>query len=545
MIKEKAVIYARFSSDMQRHESIEAQVRACKEYAERKGYEVIEVYADEACSGTNDNRPAFQKMLTDSGKGKFSYAIVHKLNRFARSRYYSVVNRHHLNRNGVSLLSVSENIDGGPQSIILESIYEGMAEFFSVDLANEVEKGKRENALKGKHVGGIPPLGYDVDKETRLLTVNGFEAEAVKTIFSMCLDGNTYAEITSFLNQQGYRTKAGKDFTATSLNSILCNEKYTGVYVYSKSAPKDVDGRRNGHAYKADTDIIRVDGVVPALVSKEDFERVQAKIKSRKHRPAKYRAKRTYLLSGKIICGTCGTPYTGNCRPARSGHPEYISYRCNNRSKKPRCSGWEIRKELIEGIVLNELAYIVFDNAVIPQLKAGYGEYLDSRNKDVRVRKRALEDEIAVIQRKIDNIISVIMNSASGALVEQLNTLDRQKKGLEQQLLELETKYDYTGLTDAEIGHSFEQARELLRTGKAANVKALVERYVNKVIIKGEDIEIQFNLNVNSSRVSHYPATVIDKKEETPQLTRQDDTVVFLLPQHISMLVTHGGEGGI
>ena len=263
-----AVIYARFSSDMQREESIDAQLRACREYATRNRIQIVGEYLDRAKSATSDQRPEFQRMIKDSENGQFGTVIVHKLDRFSHNRYDSAHYKHQLKRNGVTLRSVIENIDGTPESVIMESVLEGMAEYYSLNLAREVEKGKRENALKGKHVGGIPPLGYDVDRETMRLVVNPVEAEAVRLIFNMFLDGNTYGEIIEILRNRGYTTKVGQQFGKNSLNSILKNPKYSGVYTYSRSAPKDIDGKRNGHAYKNDDDIIKEREGVPYISEK-------------------------------------------------------------------------------------------------------------------------------------------------------------------------------------------------------------------------------------------------------------------------------------
>ena len=152
-----AVIYARFSSYNQREESIEAQERACREYASRKGLQVIGVYADRAKSGTSAEREEFQQMIKDSGEKKFRYLIVHKLDRFSRDKYDSVIYKRKLRANGVKIISAVENLDDSPESIMLESVIEGMAQYYSKNLAREVMKGLRESAYDCKHLGGIPP----------------------------------------------------------------------------------------------------------------------------------------------------------------------------------------------------------------------------------------------------------------------------------------------------------------------------------------------------------------------------------------------------
>lgn len=145
----KAVVYARYSSDMQREESIEAQIRAVRDFAERNDILIIHEYIDRAKSATTTDRPQFQQMLSDSAKGGFDLVLVHKLDRFARNRYDSIGCRMELKKNGVSLISVLEQFDSdSPESIITESVLEAMAEYYSLNLAREVRKGQRENAYK-------------------------------------------------------------------------------------------------------------------------------------------------------------------------------------------------------------------------------------------------------------------------------------------------------------------------------------------------------------------------------------------------------------
>ena len=181
----RAAAYARFSSDMQREESIDAQLRAIQDYAQRNNALIVEEYVDRAHTATTDQRPEFQRMIADAKRGAFNLVIVHKLDRFSRNRYDSIIYRRELKIVGVELRSVLENIDGSPESILLESLLEGMNEFYSRNLAREVQKGKCENALQAKHVGGIPPLGYTVNPKTLLLEKEPFESQAVQLIFRL------------------------------------------------------------------------------------------------------------------------------------------------------------------------------------------------------------------------------------------------------------------------------------------------------------------------------------------------------------------------
>ena len=155
-----AVIYARYSSDNQREESIEGQLRECTAFADKNGITVLRHYIDRAVSAKTDNRPEFQNMIKDSGKKLFDMIIVWKLDRFARNRYGSARYKAQLNKNGVKVVSATEVISDGAEGIILESMLEGFAEYYSVDLSEKVVRGMTDNALKCMFNGGTLPMGY-------------------------------------------------------------------------------------------------------------------------------------------------------------------------------------------------------------------------------------------------------------------------------------------------------------------------------------------------------------------------------------------------
>ena len=200
----RVALYARFSSDNQRTESIDAQIRAMTTYCEQNGYTIVKTYVDEAKSAMTDRRPSFQQMIKDSSNHEFDVLVVHKLDRFARNMYDSAVYKRELKKNGVSIYSVLENLDDSPESIMLEAVINGMAQYYSENLRREVFKGMTETALQCKHTGGIPALGYDVDTNTHKLVINPYEAEIVRLIFDMFVQGFTYYQIIAELTRQGY-----------------------------------------------------------------------------------------------------------------------------------------------------------------------------------------------------------------------------------------------------------------------------------------------------------------------------------------------------
>ena len=201
-----AVGYCRFSSDMQRDGySIEAQKDAIKKYCHDNGIELLTFYVDEAISGTTDERPSFQKMIRDSHSKQFDTVIVHKLDRFSRNKYDSAIYKRLLSQKNVRVISVLENLDDSPESIILESVLEGMSEYYSKNLSREVKKGLYENAYKCQFNGGTPLYGYSIDSNKKYI-INDYEAIAVRLIFQMFADGYSYSEIISELTKRGYKT---------------------------------------------------------------------------------------------------------------------------------------------------------------------------------------------------------------------------------------------------------------------------------------------------------------------------------------------------
>ena len=189
-----AVIYARYSSDNQREESIEGQIRECTAYAEKNGITVIKHYIDRALSAKTDNRPEFQQMIKDSEKRLFDIVLVWKLDRFARNRYDSAHYEYQLERNHVKLVSATEPISEGPAGIMVKSMLTGMAEYYSAELSEKVVRGMTENVLKGKYNGGTIPIGYTVDEE-KFFQIDPLKAPFVVEAFQRYNDGATMKEL--------------------------------------------------------------------------------------------------------------------------------------------------------------------------------------------------------------------------------------------------------------------------------------------------------------------------------------------------------------
>lgn len=493
-VSRRAAAYARFSSDMQREESIDAQVRAIREFADRNGYTLVKIYADRGISGTTDQRPEFQNMIQDAMDGRFQAVIVHKLDRFARDRALSAIYRRELTNSGVELISVLEKFNDGPESILLESVIEGYNEYYSKNLRREVMKGLKENALTCRHTGGTPCLGYDVDPTTKKLVINPYEAEAVKTIFKMYLENEGYTKIIEALNQKGYRTKRGAAFGKNSLYEILRNEKYTGTFIYNKSVSKNANGKFNRHKSKDDSEIIRVEGGLPAIIGKEDFIAVQKKMEERKRRTAAFTAKQEYLLSGKIVCGECGSAFAGSSRRANPTHPIYISYRCTKKNGAIKCKNPEIQRDRLEGAVLRMLSECIFDETRLPGLLQDYNAYAAKKNTALNTEIDALKRQLGEIDKGIRNIVKVVEQTGSAALSERLAGLETEKASITAALDEAKLRLSDNTVSINGLRSAFRKAKKMLADGTLKNRAAIIERYVKKITVYKDKIVIEFNI---------------------------------------------------
>ena len=337
-----AVIYARYSSDNQREESIEGQIRECTDYAEKNGITVIKHYIDRAFSAKTDNRPEFQQMIKDSGKKLFDVVLVWKFDRFARNRFDSANYKMILKKNGVHLISVMEPIAEGSQGILVETLLEGMAEYYSAELSEKVIRGQTENALKGKCTGGTGTIGYKIDDD-KFYHLDPLTAPLVLEAFQRYDNGDKMVEIVNFLNDKGVRNMLGGKMTHSSVNTMLKNRRYIGELSFR--------------------DIV-VPEAIPVIVPKDLFDRVQKRLDKNKRAPACGKADEEYLLTTKLFCGKCGALMFGESGTSATGRTYYY-YKCANVKRRKGCNKKTVQKDWLEDMVVRETMKLIQDHAVI------------------------------------------------------------------------------------------------------------------------------------------------------------------------------------
>lgn len=483
----KAAAYCRYSSDNQREESIDAQIRAIKDFAQKQGFEIVKVYVNEAKSATTADRPNFLQMIKDSSLGWFEVVMVHKLDRFARNRYDSAFYKRKLKENGVRLISVLEPLDDSPESIILESVLEGMAEYYSANLARETLKGLKENAFECKHNGGLPPLGYDVDPLTKKYTLNEHEAKIVKMIFDMYASGASYSEIIDKLNTYGYQTKRGKTFGKNSLHEILRNEKYTGIYIFN-AAPRKINGKYNCRKQKKNDEIIRIPGGMPQIIDFETWKKVQEKLNKNKHAPAQNSAKEIYLLSGLIYCGNCGGAMVGNRRHIKG--EKYVSYECSTRKRKRICSMKSIKADDIEKRIIEHLEENVFSTEKADIIAQKVYDYAISQYSEINKDIKIFETQLVQVEKEIKNIVDAI---AAGmfhpSMKEKMDELEAKKSHLIQELEEAKLQA-HIHLPNKNMIKAYIIKDANIKSKSKEEQKKIVQMYIKKIIVYENSVEI-------------------------------------------------------
>lgn len=375
-----AVIYARYSSSGQREESIEGQLRDCKEYARKNGLLIVGEYIDKALTGRTDKRPDFQRMLRDSERGAFKVVICWKMDRFARNRYDSAMYKYKLKKNGVRLVYAMEAIPEGPEGIILESVMEGYAEYYSENLSQNVKRGFYDSALELKTLGQ-KVLGYRKGADDRF-EIDPAGAAIVLRIFEEYAAGERSKDIIDRLNNEGHRTVRGGLFNKNSIRRILENEKYIGVYEFRD---------------------IRVDNGIPAIVSRDLFDKCGQLLKRHHRAPAASRDT-SFLLTTKIFCGECGESMTGDAGTSRTGVVHYY-YICNGR-RRHRCKKERVKKDRIEQAVIEELVRLIHSDEFVEKVADLVIEYQE-RERDTSALT-ALESRQKETEKKIKNVLAAI-----------------------------------------------------------------------------------------------------------------------------------------
>ena len=485
----KAVIYARYSSDSQREESIEGQIRECTAFAEKNGITILRHYIDRAYSAKTDNRPDFQEMIKDSGKKLFDMVIVWKLDRFARNRYDSARYKTQLKRNGVKVVSATEVISEGAEGIILESVLEGYAEYYSADLSEKVIRGRTENALKCKFNGGTLPIGYVIDGKQHF-QIDPLTAPFVLDAFKKYDKGATMKELRDWLNENGIRNKLGKPLNFNSIQHMLNNRRYIGEYKYR--------------------DIIVPDGI-PAIVPQDLFDRVQEKLAQNRKAPARHKAEDDYLLTTKLFCGYCGAYLCGESGKSRNGTVHHY-YKCVSvKKKRTDCKKKPVRKQWLEDLVVNEVMKVVMDDKTIEAIVSMVMDLQNRENTSLPLYEQQLREAETGIQNLLNAIQQGILTKSTKSRLEELEAAKE----------DLEIKIANEKIAKPRISPEFvtfwlHKFRKL-DVRQQSHRKMLIDAFVNAIYLYDDKLVLTFNYKDGARTI-----TLDDVKEAVKANTGSD-----------------------
>lgn len=408
-----AIAYYRYSSAGQNEASIDQQREQALKYAEKHGFTIIKEYQDKAISGTTDERPDFQLMLSEVNKLRPAVLILWKTDRLARDKYTLAISKHIIREAGCSIHYVAEAIpEDAPESIILESVMEGMAEFYSHNLSQNVKRGlhyNAENGLYGRHI-----IGYKKSEDKHYI-IDEKTAPIVEKIFREYADGKPMTEIIKDLTEQGIRSQKGNDFTVNSLRAILHNRSYIGEYHYAG---------------------VTIPNGMPAIVSEELFEEVQQRFARNKRQGAQRANGLTeddsprYWLTGKLFCGECGESMHGMSGTSKTGAIHYY-YACKNHRRKLKCPKKNERKENLESLVVKILNEFLSDSEKLASLAVDVAEHYKKMHESDDNYLLSLNKQLSDTEKALSNLVKALeMGIFSESTQARLLELEAQKRAL-------------------------------------------------------------------------------------------------------------------
>lgn len=408
-----AIAYYRFSSHSQNEASIDQQRDLAHEWADAHGFKIVKEYEDAAISGTTDARPGFQQMLSEVAKIRPHTLIMWKTDRLGRDKYVLAMAKKKIRDAGCEIHLLAEHIPTeGPEGVLIEGLMEAMAEYYSRQLSQNIQRGMDYNAQHALY-NGHKLFGYDVDRSTKKYIPDPNTAPFVQWAFKEYASGKPLKTIAEEMNAQGLRTPRNAKFSVNMLNKMLKNRAYIGEYHHGD---------------------ITVAGGMPVLVDEATFEHAQRRFAENKrkgsqraHGMGDAEAPR-YWLTGKLYCGECGSTMQGVSGTSKTGRTYYYYY-CSAQRRK-ECHLHKARKRDLEDMVLFALHNIVDDEENVTALALDAAEYYEKSHNDTAYLE-ALEAKRREVEKSLANLVKVIERGVvSDTVTQRLTQLEEQKSAL-------------------------------------------------------------------------------------------------------------------
>lgn len=419
-------------------------------------------------------------MIRESKYKSFNAVIVWKQDRFARRRADAIKYKAILKSNGVKVLSSTESNVEGPDGIIMESVMEGLAEYYSADLSEKVQRGFRENVIKGKVLGGTRTFGYDVVDHH--YAINPIEGPIVKEVFRLyVMEGCTMNAIVKRLRDNGMRWKDGREIKHSVIERMVANRKYIGELRCATEIGKNK---------------------VPILIDEDTFEKAQKKRERHKHRGGSFKADVSYALSGRVFCGECGSILFGESGTSNAGKL-HSYYTCKGKRRDRKCGFKSIRKEELENVVISSIFFMLKHNDILKPLVDNIYRLQDKES----IEESSIKERLKQVDKEIGNIMNAIKAGIfCDTTKEELFKLEDEKKSLSNSLSKIQ--HSYRRFTKEEIKAAIELT-EGAPVETDTQRTAFVTRFVNKVEVFNDG-----RVLVDASLFGHSAYALITKEGE-------------------------------
>ena len=429
----RAALYLRVSTARQaEHDvSIPDQKRQGEAYCEARGYQLVETYVEPGASATNDRRPEFQRMI-EAGTSKptpFDVVVVHSFSRFFRDAFDMEFYVRKLAKNGVKLLSITQEIGDDPVHQMMRQIMALFDEYQSKENAKHVMRALKENARQGFWNGSLSPIGYRVvaaeqrgAKTKKKLEIDPLHAETVRLIYRLALHGDGprgqmgVKNIVSYLNRNRIFTRDGGRWGIGRVHRILTRRTYMGEHEFNK--------RSKSKELKRTSEVVVVP--VPPIIDRETFDAVQALLKARHPTvtPSAVISGPT-LLTGLIHCAKCGGAMT--IRTSKGGRYRYYACSMKARQGPTACEGMAVPMEKLDDLVASHLEERLLQSERPETILATVLDRRQERSERQRehiaeLNRRAAESE-ARLKRLYDAIEAGVADLDDPALKDRIDGL--------------------------------------------------------------------------------------------------------------------------
>lgn len=402
-MKDRAAIYARFSSHNQRSESIEIQVEKSREYCEKEGLLVVREYCDFAQTGRNTDREQFQKMMADAKLGLFDYVVIYKVTRIMRNRDEMALARIMLRKAGVEILYAGEDISEGSSGVLQLGMLELLAEYESALDSERIRDGIQKNAQRCMP-NGRTLYGWNISEDGKEYIVNERECSVLTRMKNMLLSGSTVAEIVRAVEHE--RSRNGKHFNQDTVTKLLKRVQNGGVYNYAG---------------------VTVEDGMPALWPREEQDLIISILNKRSKPHRRVDSAVEFPLSGKLYCMECGKAMTGMSGTSCTGRT-YSYYKCK------KC-GRTFRRDLIEDCVADMTRSVLSRQETKDRIARGMHIY----NEEYRVNEEPQSIQIQKELTRIENAYARIWQAIEEGIAppggrERVNELKARQAELESAL---------------------------------------------------------------------------------------------------------------